>query len=270
MELKNFLYLNTEVVKNYIAAIDGYIYDEESQSIETSKENVLSGKIATFIASGKGAHTEKHSEEVKRSLSFSDSAKFEKIYSYLQEDEYNRLKYYESLDDSNYKEVSRGDFLEVLVDVRFSRMKELANVVTKCANLTKCIEYATGRQYLDKKTNEAIQGITALDHINSDNKISCVFEFSDKNYPLVADLDKSYFKCKPEHFVGTVYLVCKVIRKIPKGQKISLDEVFDAIKKLPLNRELRRAMPKNLENPAFLRDVIKGPALIVLPIAVYQ
>ena len=29
-------------------------------------------------------------------------------------------------------------------------------------------------------------------------------------------------------------------------------------------------MPKNMDNPAELRDVIKGPALVVLPIAVYQ
>jgi len=29
-------------------------------------------------------------------------------------------------------------------------------------------------------------------------------------------------------------------------------------------------MPKNMENPVEFRDVIKGPALVVLPIAVYQ
>lgn len=29
-------------------------------------------------------------------------------------------------------------------------------------------------------------------------------------------------------------------------------------------------MPKNMDNPEVLRDVIKGPALVVVPIAVYQ
>lgn len=51
---------------------------------------------------------------------------------------------------------------------------------------------------------------------------------------------------------------------------IKLDEIFDDIKKIPLNRSQRRNMPKNMDNPAELRDVIKGPALVVLPIAVYQ
>ena len=55
-----------------------------------------------------------------------------------------------------------------------------------------------------------------------------------------------------------------------EGAEHKVDEIFDDIKKLPLNRSQRRNMPKNMDNPAELRDVIKGPALVVLPIAVYQ
>ena len=44
MKLRNFLYLNTKVIEDYIAAIDGYTYDEESQAIATSKENTMAGK----------------------------------------------------------------------------------------------------------------------------------------------------------------------------------------------------------------------------------
>lgn len=38
MKLINFLYLNTKVIEDYIATVDGYIYDEESQVIATSSE----------------------------------------------------------------------------------------------------------------------------------------------------------------------------------------------------------------------------------------
>lgn len=65
-------------------------------------------------------------------------------------------------------------------------------------------------------------------------------------------------------------MVCKVLRKIPKGKSIKLDEIFDDIKKISMNRQQRRKMPKNMDNPEVLRDVIKGPALVVVPIAVYQ
>ena len=49
MKLRNFLYLNTKVIEDYIAAIDGYTYDEESQAIATSSENALTGKVPSAL-----------------------------------------------------------------------------------------------------------------------------------------------------------------------------------------------------------------------------
>ena len=149
-------------------------------------------------------------------------------------------------------------------------MKELTDSVRKIADLATVFESLTDQQILDKKAHEAVQGFSALGQINSKKEISCVFEFEDSKHPLVAYLDESYFRCEQDNFVGQAYLLCKIIRKVPKGQSIKLDEIFDDIKKLSLNRKQRRSMPKNMDNPAEIRDVIKGPALVVLPIAVYQ
>lgn len=270
MKLRNFLYLNTRVVEDYIAAIDGYTYDEESQAVATSRENTLAGKGAIGIAAGNGSHTGKQSEEVKRSVRISDAAKFEKIHKYLKADEDDGLKYYEFLSDTDYNGLYRDDFLEVLVTARFSKMKELTDSVKKIAELAAVFETITDQQILDKKATEAVNGFSALGQMKTGKEIACVFEFEDGVHPLVAYLDESYFRCEQSNFVGQAYLLCKVIRKIPKGQNVKLDEIFDDIKKMPLNRAQRRTMPKNMDNPAELRDVIKGPALVVLPIAVYQ
>lgn len=270
MKLRNFLYLNTKVIEDYIATIDGYVYDEESQAIATSSENIISGKGGVALISGSGAHTGKQEEEIKRSVKISDAAKFDKIYRYLQSEDIEGLKYYESLSDEIYAELRRDDFLEVLVTVRFSKMKELTDSIMKIAELAAAFETITDQQILDKKATEAVNGFSALGQMKSGKEIACVFEFEDGKYPLVAYLDESYFRCGQDNFVGQAYMLCKVIRKISKGQSIKLDEIFDDIKKLPLNRAQRRNMPKNMDNPTEIRDVIKGPAFVVLPIAVYQ
>ena len=124
MKLRNFLYLNTKVLEDYVAAIDGYIYDEESQEIATSSENTLGGKGTISVISGNGSHTGKRSEEIKRSVHISDAAKFEKVYKYLRSDD-EGLKYFEFLTDADYSGLYRDDFLEVLVTARFSKMKEI-------------------------------------------------------------------------------------------------------------------------------------------------
>lgn len=270
MKLRNFLYLNTKVVEDYVAAIDGYTYDEESQAIATSSENAIGAKGGVPALSGSGTHTQKKEEEIKRAVKISDAAKFDKVYKYLQSDDDDGLMYYELISEKVYTELSRDSFLEVLVTARFSKMKELTNNITKIAELASVFETITDQQILDKKANEAITGFTALGQFKTQKEIACVFEFEDQKYPLVAYLDEAYFKCGQESFVGQEYLLCKVIRKVPKGQSIKLDEIFDNIKKMPLNRTQRRSMPKNIDNPSEIRDVIKGPALVVLPIAVYQ
>ena len=132
------------------------------------------------------------------------------------------------------------------------------------------IQGFTDQKILDKNASDAIEGFSALGKLNSEKEIACVFSFDDGKYPLVAYLDSSYFRCDQENFVGQAYVLCKVLRKVPKGQSIKLDEIFEDFKKLPMNREQRRTMPKGMDNPEMIRDVIKGPALVVTPIAVYQ
>lgn len=269
MKLRNFLYMNTKVIEDYIASIDGYTYDEESQAIATSSENTLSGKGGVALISGNGAHTGRQAEEIKRSVKISDAAKFDKIYKYLQSDD-DGLKYYENLSDELYAELNRDDFIEVLVTARFSKMKELTSSVKKIAELAAVFQNITDQQILDKKATEAVNSFSALDQLKSGKEIACVFEFDDGRFPLISCLDESYFRCEQDNFIGQAYLLCKVIRKISKGQSVKLDEIFDDTKKLPLNRLQRRNMPKNMDNPLELRDVINGPAFVVLPIAVYQ
>ena len=39
MKLRNFLYLNTKIINDYLSSIEGFLYDEEAQSIAKSSEN---------------------------------------------------------------------------------------------------------------------------------------------------------------------------------------------------------------------------------------
>ena len=271
MKLRNFLYLNTKIVEDYISAIDGYTYDEEAQSISTSSENDANAGINFKVVSAGGSHNGKQSEEFKRSVKISDAAKFEKIYNYLQSgDEDEKLRYCEFLSDESYNDLRRDDFIEVLVTARFSKTKELTDSVKKIADLATFIEGITDQQLLDKKTADAINGFSALGKIKPGKEVTCVFSFEDNKYPLIAHLDENYFRCEQENFIGQSYMLCKIIRKIPKGNNVKIDEIFEDIKNLPLNRDQRRKLPKNMDNPEIIKDVVKGPAMVVIPVAVYQ
>lgn len=69
-----------------------------------------------------------------------------------------------------------------------------------------------------------------------------------------------------------ITILCKIQKKVDKGNSIQLTDIFKTFREMPLNREQRRSMPskKQLETPKEFADVIKGPAFVVTPIAIYN
>lgn len=270
MKLRNFLYINTKLLDDYIAAIDGYVYEEETQTINETNQKSGGTRAGIPIISGEAKIEVQSVEGTQRKVRISESAKFEKIYKFLSSNEEAKLKYYEFLSEEYFNNLYRDDFLEVLVTARFSKTKELSDTMKKLNSLAGFFEDVTEQKILDKKTKEALHGLSTLSDLKSGKEISCVFSFNDNKYPIISYLDEDYFKCSQEQFIGEFYMLCKIQRKIPKGQTIQLDEIFEDFKKIPLNRAQRRNLPKNMDNPEIIRDIIEGPAIQVIPIAIYQ
>ena len=271
MKLRTFLYLNKKIIEDYLAVIDGYTYDEESRETEKVSENTAEGKVGAAVVAGKGAHSSKEVEGVRKSVRISSAAKFDRVFEFLKsQEEDEQVKYYESLSADLFSNLRRDDFMEVLVSARFSKMKDFVNSVEQLGKLAIAMEKLTDEQILDQKTRFAVEGVSALSQYKQSKAVSCVFEFEDGKYPLIACLDESYFQCEQASFVGDAYLLCKILKKIPEGESVRLDEVLANIEKLPLNQEQRSKLPNDMSNPEVLRDEINGPALLVVPIAFYQ
>lgn len=268
MKLRSFLYLDTKIVDDYISAIDGYLYEEEeitnSASTTTSKGVNASIKAISGNLGKDGVQT----NEVKKAVKVSDAAKFDKVFDYIEDNE--EIKYYEFLTEQDYNDIRRGDFLEILATSRFSKIKTYINVINKVNELCEVMQKHVDTPILDRNTKNTIKGINDLEQYISDKATPCVFEFDDNEYPVITYLNDEFLKCKQDDFIGEACLFCKVIRKIPEGKIIKLDEIFEDIQNLPLNRAQRRNMPKNLNNPREIKDEIKGPAVVVQPIAVYR
>jgi len=269
MKLRTFLYLNTKTLDDYIAAIDGYVYETETLSEKTSSQKGGEAKASASIISASGKLGQDRSQEIIREVKVTPVAKFEKLYSYLSQD--GGLKYYEGLSDTTYQGLFRDNFIEVLVTPRFSKLKSFISTVQGITSLASAFEGMTDQVLMDDTTTNMFDSITKLGESKNKSELPCVFSFSDSQYPLVAYMDKQCFQVEADRFVGQCYMLCKIQRKVEKGESIKLDEIFDVIKDIPMNREQRHKLQtKNMSNPAEFKDIVKGPAFVVAPVAVYQ
>lgn len=268
MALRNILYLDIEAINDYISQIDGYTYDEEiitSNSVDDKggKAGIGFGKLTAEANLGK-----QNTNTTTKNVRITDSSKLDKVIKYLKNED--ELKYYEEIDENIWQDIYRDDFLELLVIPRFSKIKEISNMAKNLNNLITAFQPYMSDDMIDSKTKEALSGFETISRINDTSMVSCVFNFENKKYPFIAELNTTFFKTDEENIKSQCYLLCKVQKKVEKGKSIELDEIFDNVKKLNLNREQKRKMPKDLSNPKELKDSIKGPAFVVTPIAIYR
>ena len=268
MSLRNILYVDSNALENYVSQIDGYTYEEATIVNSTVHEH--GGKTGIGIAklNAEGNLANQNTESSSKNAKITDASKLDKIIKYLEKE--NELKYYECIDENTWNNICRDDFLEVLVTPRFSKVEKFSDVAKNLKNLVDIFQPLVDKPMLDSKAEEALNGFEALSKVKEKNSITCVFNFENKKYPLIGYLDENFLKISKEKFISQSYMLCKVQRKLQKGESISLDEIFENFKSLAINREQRRKMPKNLSNPEVIKDKINGSAIVVIPIALYQ
>jgi hypothetical protein len=269
MNLRSFLYLNEDMLDSYLSAIDGGLHSHETRTVTSTNQTSADIGVDVKVFSTKGGVDKGGSEEIKKNVIINPSAKFDKLFNYLQANE--QAKYYQLINNDIFDNLMRDDFIEILVKPRFSKIKELASVAKNISGIADFFYGYTDEKIVDKDTKTALDGITALSELKSSKAISCVFNFEDMKFPVITELDEQYFCVEQENFVKEVYVLCKIQRKLQKGEKVELDDIFEQFKNLPLNREQRRKITKkDLTNPKEIKDIIKGPAFTATVIAVYQ
>ena len=163
--------------------------------------------------------------------------------------------------------------LEVNVSARFSIFDGLTDLVEQMGSLANMMETTTGQNIIDNDAAVAMEGLKSLGQMQSNKGISCVFNFkSSPDYKLISYLSPKYLRVEKDQMIGELTLFCKVQRLLTEEEEFELVDLFSGFKNLGLNREQRRKLdfPEDLAMPDELSDTVKGPAAIVIPIAIYR
>lgn len=272
MILRNFLYLNEQMLNDYLSAIEGFTPTKVTQTAKQTNAKNVGVEVGSKLISGNFGRAGNNELETHMEVQITAASKVQKLIDYLSNEE--PVKFYDYIDYEIWKSIQRDEIVEFMGTVRFSKLKEIANAVNELEKLCDIIkDFSDINDIIDKKTQKNMQGLKRLSEMQNGNEVPCVLSFSTlKEYQAVCFLDKSCFNVQPENFIGDVTILCKIQKKVSQGQNIELNDIFKPFRELPLNREQRRQMPdkKTLTTPKELSDVIKGPAFVVIPIAIYK
>lgn len=274
MFLRKYYYLDEDFINDSYSTIFGY--DLTEQTITQINENLKGGKIGLDkVVVAQVAGDNKTNDTIKFSANKTPSAKLQAILDYINNENGESIPYYEQLDESTFSLINREDLFEGVFDLKFTKIEQYSQLANVASNFNNIF----GLNLVNDKDKDAIIGIQSLAEKERSNGLTVIMHFiNDKKYPCYCRLDEKFLRVDRSSISGELTVVCKVSRVIPKGKIVNLTDLTELTKlKLPNTntRQGRTQQVKNIKSgqknsTKEFTDEIKGPALEIIPIAIYK
>ncbi len=266
MILRNFLFLNTNSMNDYLSALEGYIV-EETDVIESQKSQ-LGGKAGMKIVEG-NTSTETH-KETKKKVAITDVSKFQRLYELMEDN--NLVQYLDAFDEEIWNDIKRGEIIEVPVKAKVPNTFKLLQEAESITPFVELFRTLRDEDFLKKEDTDTLNGIKAISELSKNQDIPLILEIENTpGYSLITRLSPNFIRCELEQLQGEVTIIGKVSRIVPKGKK---EEIFSLIPNFDgiygkMNRDQKRKFNKDKSNKN-ISDSVKGPAFILDPLAIYK
>jgi hypothetical protein len=267
MALRNFIYLDTASLDDYLAALEGYSIEGSVDQTQIEKNDKSAKAGYKIIEAGGGVQK---STETKKSFAITDAAKFQRLYELLEKDE--SIRYLDMFDEEIWRQIRRGDILEVEANIRLPQSYNMGQMVGEIAPLMNIIEAFGDETVVDEKTRKALGGIGQVAKLSEGKPVPIIFEsISTPNFSFTANLSQKFIRVANNELEDQAIVFGKVKRILAKGEQVEVFSLMPGFtRSLPsLKADQKRQMQRNLQKNN-LADVVKGPAIILIPLAVYR
>lgn len=252
-------------MEDYLATLEGYVTEGSIDQTEVEKSD-RTGKAGYKIVEGKIAS--ERATETRQKLAVTDGAKFQKLYELLKDS----VQFLDAFDEQIWNQLRRGELLEVDAIIRIPKSFMLTQAMGDLSPLMDIIAAFDEGAFADPKSREMLKSMSAIAKRVEEKPIPILFEAtSTRGFTFVAHLPRRYLRCPLSDLEGEATVIGKIQRILAKGTKYEVFSLFTAFPSfLPsLSRDQRNQMEREMVKQG-LAEVVKGPAIILAPLAIYR
>lgn len=274
MILRDYTYIDTGRLQNYLSGLDQGVVEELTETTRAMRgEENNEGFRADVAESASGSRSQNETTR-ERIMRVSAQHMFSRIYDEL--DNANLIKVVDEDDPLDLDELRRRQVVELTREFYPSPMNRAIDGII---SLMTTMEQMGFVEEVRDEEAEMIRAMAMIFRGDEGNEEVPMVSRGDRDHPSVVFLAKSrYVVVDQNDFKGPMTVFGKVQKLIPEGASIDL---FDFLK-LPsairneatIKRDLLemfQSWPKELGGPVSKESMkVKGPALIVTPVAVYE
>ena len=133
MILRNFLFLDTVAVDNYLAAVEGSLVEGMFEQTDVEKRQKSGKGGISKVVNIEGGMGSEESTETKQRRLLNDSAKFQRLYNFLNEQD--SVQFLDAFDPDIWNQFRRGEVLEIEASIKIPDIFALNEAVEAAAPL---------------------------------------------------------------------------------------------------------------------------------------
>ena len=260
--LREFLYLDTSLVDNYLAQVEDGLYDETQQREMGAAGGQGELSMNMGVVQGKVGGDGSSEKEAARTYRQTPESRFNRLYDKLQ------ARSIEDFTKNLWGDVKRGEILDVECELEVSSMARLmaqGDQLSAFADLMRTFSPGT----ISAQDEEALAGFQALTSRGGNDRFIATGELGTEAPVFAFKLSQENLRTDMDGLEGEVNVVGKVERKWPQSESHSL---LDIPGLSLMSREDRRAAAKqkNSDQSAPEGMELDGPGVSMSVIAIYR
>jgi hypothetical protein len=270
MELRDFLYLDRPLVRGFLAQIEGGNVDELTEREHSAGGTSLGGRLGPKIARAQGKKTNEHSIETEAVVRQVGTSEFDRLLSYLEDDDLTVLGDVEHPDEVS--SLRRKQFLEVDGRVRLSGLQQVMNLISTFTSAVPMMNGLGTGVNMNEGTANSLAALSDLGKMETAVPVIVAVPGA-AEFKVVLELNPSFALVDKWDVDASVLM--KVQRVLKPGEKQLVgDPMGGLVKMMPEDKRagfLQAMSSPDLQNFGVVGDAeVTFPAAIATPIAIYR
>lgn len=267
--MREFLYLNSRLVQQFLAQVEGGVFDETNEKTSQSGKGGLTAGVKTPVIEGRADKSRESSTENERTVRQTPESEFNRLYQHLQTD---GLVEIDEIDETEYvSKLPRGTLLELFdINVHRSGFQEIGGIAKQAAGLLPLMDAFGMSSDVSDKTRTQIETAASLD--DDSKPLGVIGSISGSaNVQVGFDLIRASIL---EEVEGEVTALVKVSKVLKRGDSHMVGDVTGGLSS-QLSREQRRKMMSGFKKGgpggiSLSKPEIHYPGFVATVVAIYR
>lgn len=259
--LRNFLYLDDRLTSQYLAQLEGGVYEEEAQSTVAGRNRGGEAEAKVGPLSGRGSRGSSAEETMSKTVRKTPEGDFRRLEKLLEEQD--GLQWLDAFDDAIWQGLERGEALRIESVVKVSSLYQATELASSVGPLLGLMEsFGEG---VDAETQAAITGMQQINEVMKEVPVVAHAAGSPR-YKFICPLKRDYLREDLDAVAGECVVIGSLQRRLKTTERYSL---LDSLGIGGLPRDERRKVERDMKK-GMPDAVVSAPAAILTPLAIYR